>query len=318
MDEDTKVPGGRQSAAETPTKLSRESWWSALKRAVAEFRRDNLTDWAAALTYYGVLSIFPALIVLVSIVGLIGSSATQPLLDNLGSFAPGAAKDIVANAIRGLAASRGTAGILFFLGLAAALWSASGYIAAFIRASNAIWDIEEARPIWWTLPLRIGITLVVVTLLALSAIAVVVTGSLADRLGDLIGLSGAAVTAWEIAKWPVLLLVVSGIFALLYYAAPNVRQPGFRWVTPGGVIAVFIWIVASAGFALYVANFGSYNKTYASLGAVIIFLVWLWISNVALLLGAEMNAELARSRAIETGHPEEQEPFLEPRRARPS
>jgi membrane protein len=318
MDEDTKVPGGRQSAAETPTKLRRESWWSALKRAVAEFRRDNLTDWAAALTYYGVLSIFPALIVLVSIVGLIGSSATQPLLDNLGSFAPGAAKDIVANAIRGLAASRGTAGILFFLGLAAALWSASGYIAAFIRASNAIWDIEEARPIWWTLPLRIGITLVVVTLLALSAIAVVVTGSLADKLGDLIGLSGAAVTAWEIAKWPVLLLVVSGIFALLYYAAPNVRQPGFRWVTPGGVIAVFIWIVASAGFALYVANFGSYNKTYASLGAVIIFLVWLWISNVALLLGAEMNAELARSRAIETGHPEEQEPFLEPRRARPS
>jgi membrane protein len=318
MDEDTKVPGGRRSAAETPTKLRRESWWSALKRAVAEFRRDNLTDWAAALTYYGVLSIFPALIALVSIVGLIGSSATQPLLDNLGSFAPGAAKDIVANAIRGLAASRGTASVLFFVGLVAALWSASGYIAAFIRASNVIWDVEEARPIWWTLPLRIVITLVVVVLLALSAIAVVVTGSLANKVGQLIGLGGAAVTAWDIAKWPVLLLIVSGIFALLYYAAPNVSQPGFRWVTPGGVGAVLIWIVASAGFALYVANFSSYNKTYGSLGAVIIFLVWLWISNVALLLGAEMNAELARSRAIETGHPEEEEPFLEPRRARPS
>jgi membrane protein len=304
------------SAAETPTKLRRESWWSALKRSAAEFRRDNLTDWAAALTYYGILAIFPALIVLVSIVGLIGSSATQPLLDNLGSFAPGPAKDIVANAIRGLAANRGTAGVLFFVGLAAALWSASGYIAAFIRASNAIWDVEEARPIWWTLPLRVAITLVVVVLLALSAIAVVVTGSLADKVGGLLGLGSAAVTAWDIAKWPVLLLIVSAIFALLYYAAPNVRQPGFRWVTPGGVLAVVIWILASAAFALYVANFSSYNKTYGSLGAIVIFLVWLWISNVALLLGAELNAELARSRAIETGHPEEDEPFLEPRRSR--
>jgi membrane protein len=315
MDEHRKAPGGRQSAAETPMKLRRESWWSALKRSVAEFRRDNLTDWAAALTYYGVLSIFPALIVLVSIVGLIGPSATQPLLDNLGSFTPGAAKDIVANAIRGLAASRGTASVLFFVGLAVALWSASGYIAAFIRASNAIWDVEETRPIWWTLPLRIVITLVVVVLLALSAIAVVITGSLADKVGTLLGLGGAAVTAWDIAKWPALLVIVSGILALLYYAAPNVRQPGFRWITPGGILAVLIWIVASAGFALYVAKFGSYNKTYGSLGAVVIFLVWLWISNVALLLGAEMNAELARSRAIETGHPEEEEPFLEPRRA---
>ena len=304
------------SAAERPTKMRGGSWWGALKRTVGEFRRDNLTDWAAALTYYGVLSIFPALLVLVSVVGLIGSSATQPLLDNLGSFAPGAAKDIVGNAIRGLEASKGAAGVLFIVGLLGALWSASGYIAAFMRASNAIWDVEEARPIWWTLPLRIGITVVVVVLLAVSAIAVVLTGPLAENAGGLLGLGGAVVTAWDIAKWPVLLLIVSGIFALLYYPAPNVRQPGFRWLTPGGVLAVCVWIVASAAFAAYVANFGSYNKTYGSLGAVIIFLVWLWISNVALLLGAELNAELARSRAIETGHPEEEEPFLEPRRAR--
>jgi membrane protein len=284
-----------------------------LKRTFTEFRHDNLTDWAAALTYYGVLSIFPALIVFVSIVGLVGPSATQPLLENLGSFAPGAAKDILANAIRGLAASRGSAGLLFFVGLGAALWSASGYIAAFMRASNMIWDVEEARPIWRTLPLRITITLVVVVLLAVSAIAVVLTGPLADKAGELIGVSGALVTVWDITKWPVLILIVSAIFALLYYAAPNVRHPGFRWVTPGGVLAVVLWLVASAAFALYVANFGSYNKTYGSLGAIVIFLVWLWISNVALLLGAELNAELARSRAIEAGHPEDREPFLEPR-----
>jgi membrane protein len=304
----------RAPLAEQPLKLGRGSWWAALKRTVTEFRRDNLTDWAAALTYYGVLSVFPALLVIVSIVGLIGSSATQPLLDNLGAFAPGPARDIVANAIRGLEESRSAAGILFVVGLAGALWSASGYIAAFMRASNSIWDVEEARPIWWTLPLRIAITLVVVVLLAVSAVIVVLTGSLADRAGELLGLGGAVVTAWDFAKWPVLLLIVTVVFALLYYAAPNVRQPGFRWVTPGGILAVIVWVLASAAFAFYVANFGSYNKTYGTLGAVIIFLVWLWISNCALLLGAEMNAELARSRAIEAGHPEEEEPFLEPRR----
>jgi membrane protein len=304
---------GRNSLVERPTHLTRRGWWDVLTRTVREFREDNLTDWAAALTYYGVLSIFPALLVLVSILGLVGTSATQALLDNVGAFAPGAARDIVANAIRGLEESQGAAGILFVVGLAGALWSASGYIAAFMRASNAIWDVQEGRPIWKTLPLRIGITLVVVLLLAVSAIAVVVTGPLADKVGDLVGLGDAAVTAWDIAKWPVLLVVVALIFALLYWASPNVRHPGLRWLTPGGVLAVVVWVLASAAFALYVANFGSYNKTYGSLGAIIIFLVWLWISNVALLLGAEMNAELARGRAISGGHPEDEEPFLEPR-----
>ena len=304
---------GRKGLVERPTHLTRRGWWDVLTRTVREFREDNLTDWAAALTYYGVLSIFPALLVLVSILGLVGTSATQPLLDNVGAFAPGAARDIVANAIRGLEESQGAAGILFVVGLAGAFWSASGYIAAFMRASNTIWDVEEGRPIWKTLPLRIGITLVVVVLLAASAIAVVVTGPLADKVGELIGLGGAAVTAWDIAKWPVLLVVVAFIFAVLYWASPNVRHPGFRWLTPGGVLAVVVWVLASAAFAFYVANFGSYNKTYGSLGAIIIFLVWLWISNVALLLGAEMNAELARGRAISGGHPEDEEPFLEPR-----
>jgi membrane protein len=313
----TDSPEGidKEQYAEPPPKLPRRAWTSVLRRTLSEFSEDNLTDWAAALTYYGIVALFPALIVLVSILGLIGTSATKPLLDNLGDFAPGPAHEIISNALHGLTESRGSAGILFVVGLAGALWSAAGYIGAFIRASNQIWDVEEGRPIWQIVPLRLFVTFVMLILLAGSAVAVVVTGPLADKVGKLIGIGGAAVTVWDIAKWPVLVLVVSVMFSILYYASPNVRQPGFRWVTPGGLVAVVAWMLASAAFGLYVANFGSYNKTYGSLGAVIIFLVWLWLSNVAILFGAELNAEIARGRQIEAGQPAEREPFLPPRKA---
>ena len=300
--------------ADKPAKLPKSAWFGVLRRTFAEFREDELTDWAAALTYYGILAIFPALIALVSILGLIGTSATKPLLDNLGSFAPGPAHQILANTLHGLTQSKSGAGILFVVGLAGALWSASGYIGAFIRASNRIWDVEEGRPIWRILPLRLFITVLMLLLLAASAFAVVVTGPLADRVGKLIGLGGAAVTAWDIAKWPVLILVVSFMFSILYYASPNVRHPGFRWLAPGGALAVVAWMIASAAFGVFVANFSSYNKTYGSLGAIIVFLVWLWLSNVALLFGAELNAEIARGRQIEAGQPADREPFLPPRR----
>jgi membrane protein len=306
-----------ERAPEQPTGLGRRGWWAALKRTVREFRDDNLTDWAAALTYYGVLAIFPAMIVLVSILGLVGESATQPLIDNLGTVAPGPAKDIFTSALKNLQGDQGAAGVLFVVGLLAALWSASGYVGAFMRASNAIYDIEEGRPVWKTLPVRVSLTLVLLVLLAVTTVAVVLTGGLAQRVGDLIGLGSTAVTVWNIAKWPVLLLVVSLMFALLYWAAPNVKQPGFRWVSPGGILAVVGWLIASAAFAFYVANFGSYNKTYGALGGVIVFLVWLWISNIMILLGAEFNAELERERAIEGGmRPEDREPFAEPRDTR--
>jgi membrane protein len=303
-------------APEAPTKLRKRSWFGVLKRTVREFKEDNLTDWAAALTYYGILSIFPALLALVSILGLIGQSATQPLIDNLGSVAPGPAKQILTSALQGLQKSQGAAGILFIVGLAGALWSASGYVAAFMRASNAIYDIGEGRPVWKTLPVRVGMTIVTVALLAISAIAVVVTGPLAKQVGNVVGLGGAAVTAWDIAKWPFLIVIVSFMFALLYWAAPNVKHPKFKWVSPGGVLAVLLWLLASAAFAFYVSNFGSYNKTYGSIGGVICFLTWLWISNVVILLGAEFNAELERGRQIEAGHPDDREPFLEPRDTR--
>ena len=273
-------------------------WWPVLKRTVGEFKDDNLTDWAAALTYYAVLAIFPALIVLVSILGLVGESATQPLIDNLGTVAPGPAKEIFTSAIENLQGDQGAAGVLFVVGLLAALWSASGYVSAFMRASNAIYDMEEGRPIWKTLPLRVGLTIVLLLLLALSTIAVVLTGGLSEKVGDLIGLGSTAVTVWNIAKWPVLALLVLFMLALLYYTAPNVKLPGFKWITPGSVLAIVVWLVASAAFAFFVANFGSYNKTYGALAGVIVGLVWLWITNVAILLGAELNAEIERSREL--------------------
>ena len=307
---------GDGGAPESPTSLGVSSWWAVVKRTVSEFRKDNLTDWAAALTYYGVLAIFPALIALVSILGLIGSSATQPLIDNLGKVAPGPAKDIFTSAIQNLQKSQGAAGVAFIVGLAAALWSASSYVAAFMRASNAIYEVEEGRPIWKTLPVRIGVTVVLMLLLALSAVAVVLTGGLAKQVGNLIGVGSSAVTVWDIAKWPVLLLVVSFMFAFLYWAAPNVKQPGFRWISPGGLFGVLGWIIASAAFAFYVANFSSYNKTYGAPAGVVVFLVWLWISNVVILLGAEFNAELERGRRIEAGHPADRAPFVEPRDTR--
>ena len=298
-----------------PTQLPRRAWGDVLKRTFSEFREDNVTDWAAALTYYGVLSIFPALVALVSVLGLVGESATNPLLDNLKGFAPGPAEKIVSNALHGLNDSRGGASILFIVGIAGAIWSASSYIGAFIRASNAIWDVEEGRPLTKTIPLRLVITLVMLILLTATAVAVAVTGPLADKVGELIGVGSTAVTIWDIAKWPVLILVVALMFGILFYAAPNVRQPGFRWVTPGAIVAVIAWMIVSALFGVYVANFGSYNKTYGSLGAIIIFLVWLWLTNIAILLGAELNAETQRGRQIEAGHPPEREPFLPPRDA---
>jgi membrane protein len=300
-------------APRKPTDVRVKAWGGVLKRIVRAFREDNLTDWAAALTYYAVLSIFPALVVMVSILGLAGDSATQSVLDNLNQLGPGPATDIVSGAIREIGSSQGTAGVALIIGLVAALWSASGYIGAFSRASNVIYEVEEGRPFWKLRPLQLAMSLLLILLVAVSAIAVVVTGPLAEQVGELFGLEGTAVTVWDLAKWPVIVLIVITMLGVLYYGAPNVRQPRFRWITPGGVLGVSLWILASAGFALYVANFGSYNKTYGSLAGVIVFLVWLWISNLAVLLGAELNAELERARELESGVPEERTMAIEPR-----
>jgi membrane protein len=284
-------------------------WWATVKRTLKEFQEDKLADWAAALTYYGVLSIFPGLLVLISLLGLAGRETIDTMIDNLSEVAPGPVRDILVGVAHSIQPNTSTL-LALVIGVAAGLWSASGYVGAFIRAANAIYDVPEGRPIWKTLPIRLGVTLVTGVFLVLSVFIVVLTGRLAEVVGQMLGIGSAAVTAWSIAKWPVLLLLVGLILAILYWATPNAKQGGFRWVSPGALLAVVLWLLASAGFAFYVANFGSYNKTYGTLGGVITFLVWLWISNIAVLLGAELDAELARGRAIAAGHPPEKEPFV--------
>ena len=306
------APDGRGPRG--PSHLEGNSKKETLKRTFKEFSADNLTDWAAALTYYGILAVFPMIIALVSIVGLVGDSATQPLLDNIGKVAPGPAKDILTSSIENLQKNQGAAGIAFVIGLALALNSASSYISAFTRASNSIYEVEEGRPVWKLKPQQIAITLVLLLLLVAIAVAVTVSGPLAKEAGKLVGVGDSTVKIWDIAKIPLILLAVSFMFAFLYWAAPNVKQPGFKFISPGGIVALVIWIVASLLFAFYVANFGSYNKTYGSLGGVIVFLLWMWISNVALLFGAEFNSELQRSQQREAGERAPlDEPFLEPR-----
>ncbi|SCF45491.1 YihY/virulence factor BrkB family protein [Micromonospora mirobrigensis] len=305
-------PAGPDEGPDSPTELPGSGWKAALRRTVKEFQDDSLTDWAAALTYYGVLSIFPGLLVLISLLGLLGKRATNGVQDTVDQVVPNdSIRQIISGAIDQAGASGGLASIAAVIGLLAAFWSASGYIAAFMRASNSIYDVPEGRPIWKTLPIRVGITAVIGVLLLASAVIVVFTGSLAEQAGQAIGAGGAAVTVWNIAKWPVLLILVSLMFAILYWASPNARHGGFRWVSPGGILAVVIWLVVSGLFALYVSNFASYNKTYGAIAGVIVFLVWLWLSNIAILLGAEFDAELERGRAISAGHPVDQEPYVE-------
>lgn len=296
--------------------IPRAGWLEVLKRSVKQFKHDDITDRAAALTYYGVLAIFPGVLVLVSILGLLGTSTTQKVLDNVKQLAPGGVSDFLRSIVEQVQGKAGAAGIAAVAGIALALWSASGYVAGFMRASNAIYDVDEGRPIWKTATVRLGITLILVVMLVVSAFMVVVSGPIATQLGKAFGIGDTALLVWNIAKWPVLLVIVSMMFSLLYKASPNVKQPGMRWITPGGVIAVIVWLIASGIFAVYVSFSGSYNKTYGSLATVIVFLVWLWITNIAILLGAEFNAETQRERAIQAGMPADLEPFAELRDTR--
>jgi len=283
----------------------RTGWFATLKRTVLEFSEDGMTDWAAALTYYGLLSLFPALIALVSIVGLFGDpqSTTQTITDIVAKLGPSTAAATFSGPIESITSNRSSAGVLFVVGLAVALWAASGYVGAFMRASNVIYETPEGRPFWKLRPLQLLVTLAMVILLALVALSLVLTGPVVQAVAGPLGVGSTAVSIWNIAKWPVLLAVVILMFAVLYHASPNVKLPGFKWVTPGAIVALVIWLVASAAFAFYVANFGSYDKTYGTLGGLVTLLVWLWITNLALLLGMELNAERERSRELEAGVP---------------
>jgi membrane protein len=290
--------------------------WPTLKRTVGEFREDNLTDWAASLTYYGLLALFPALIVLVSIVGLVGDpqSTTNTLTDIVRKVGPDSAVQTFEGPIRQVTESRSTAGFALIAGTLVALWSASGYLGAFIRASNVIYETPEGRPFWKLRPLQLLLTLVVVLLLAVMAVGVVLTGPIVSDVAEPVGVSDTAVSIWNYAKWLLIALLFLLMIGLIYYASPNVKQRGFKWITPGGLVALVVWLVASAGFALYVSQFGSYNKVYGSMAGVVIILIWMWLTNLAILFGHELNAEREREVQFKEGIPgAERELQLEPR-----
>jgi len=291
-------------------------WWATIKRTATEFREDNLSDWAAALTYYGLLSLFPALIAMVSLIGIFGDpkSTTTSLTEIITEIGPGSAAETFKGPIESITKSSSTAGIALVLGIAVALWSASGYIGAFMRASNIIYETPEGRPFWKLRPLQILVTFLMIVMMTLLAVSLVLTGPVVSAVAEPLGIGPTAVDVWNIAKWPVMVLVFLLMLALLYYASPNVKLRGFKWVTPGSLVAIVVWIVASALFAFYVSNFGSYDKTYGTLGGMIALLVWFWISNLAILFGHQLNAEHERSLEIEEGRPRaEQEIQLEPR-----
>ncbi|MFJ6783141.1 YihY/virulence factor BrkB family protein [Streptomyces yangpuensis] len=305
-----------ERAPAAPTELPARSWKAVIRGTAKEFGDDELADRAAALTYYGVLAIFPALLVLVSLLGLAGESTVGRVLDNLQQLAPGSARDVIGDAVEQLQGRSGVGSLMALVGLVVAMWSASGYVAAFIRSANAVYDVPEGRPVWKVLPLRLALTVTLMALACAGALIVVFTGGLARRAGTALGVGDTGLAVWSIAKWPALVLLVTIMIALLYWAAPNAKGRGFRWVTPGSLLALLIWMTASAGFAFYVANFASYNKTYGTVAGVVVFLVWLWLTNLAILLGLEFDAELARQRAIAGGLPRGEEPYVRPRDTR--
>lgn len=301
------------------TELTKPSWAYTAKQAFAEFGRDQCADLAAALTYYAVLAIFPALLALVSLLGVFGQgeSTTGALIEIVRSLGQENAADQLEGPINQMVQNQ-TAGLAFVLGVAGAVWSASGYIGAFGRALNRIYQVDEGRPVWKLRPLQLLLTLVGILLAALVLIGLVVSGPVARSVGGAIGLGEGAATVWDIAKWPVMLGIVIVLVAVLYHSTPNVRQPKFRWMSVGAAIAILTWLVASAAFGFYVANFGSYDKTYGSLAGVIVFLLWLWLTNLALLFGAEVDAELERARELQAGIAAEQTLQLPPRDTRTS
>ncbi len=290
--------------------------WATLKRAAAGFRESNLSDWAAALTYYGLLSLFPALIAMVSLLGLFGDpkTTTSSLTEIITSIGPESAAETFSGPIESIVSNQRAAGFALVLGLAVALWSASAYVGAFIRASNIIYETAEGRPFWKLRPLQLAVTLAMVLLMVALALGLVLTGPVVEAVAGPIGIGDTAVSVWNVAKWPVMVAIFVVMVDVLYYASPNAKLRGFSWVTPGCLVALAVWALASAAFAFYVANFGSYDKTYGTLGGLIALLVWFWISNLAVLFGHQLNAERERSAEIKEGLPRaEQELQLEPR-----
>ncbi|PRY70039.1 membrane protein [Glaciihabitans tibetensis] len=299
---------------DSPTDLTKRSWKYILRKTMREFTSDQCTDLAAALTYYGTLALFPALLAFVSILGLVSDAekTTNALLDLLGGLVPQDTLDIIKEPIQNLTQSP-SAGLALVIGIVGALWSASGFVGAFSRAMNRIYSIEEGRPFWKLRPVILLVTVIAIVCAVIAAVLLVISGPIAEQIGSLLGLGETAVFVWNIVRWPLLAALAVVIMAILYYATPNVRQPKFRWMSMGALVALLIWVLASAAFGFYVVNFSSYNETYGSIGSIIVFLLWVWISNIALLFGAEIDAEIERGRQLQAGIAAEEHIQLPPR-----
>ena len=299
---------------DTPAKVERPSWKIVARRTFREFSTDKCTDIAASLTYYGILSIFPAILALVSLLGVVGQGrkATDALLGILNSVAPGSTAKLLRGPIENAVNSPASGWALVF-GIVLAIWSASGYIGAFSRAMNRIYEIDEGRPFWKLKPQQLLVTVIALVLVAVVALILVVSGPVTRAIGDALGLGSLPRTVWEIAKWPLLLIVVVAIIAILYYATPNAKQPKFRWISMGALIAILVMGIATLLFGLYIATFANYARTYGSLAGVIVFLLWVWIANLALLFGAEFDAEMERGRELQAGIAAEENIQLPPR-----
>jgi membrane protein len=299
---------------DSPDDVTKPGWKYVFRKTMREFSTDQCTDLAAALTYFATLALFPALLAIVSLLGLFGQAGatTNAVLDIMSSFVSPNMVEGLREPITNLVETP-AAGFAFFTGIIGALWSASGYVGAFARAMNRIYSVEEGRPFYKLRPTMFIVTIISVALLVIAGLMLVLSGPIAEKVGSAIGLGSVAVTIWNIVKWPVLAAIMVLLVAILYYATPNVKQPKFRWMSLGSLLALVVWVIASIGFAFYVSNFGSYNATYGALGTMIVFLLWVWITNIALLFGAEFDAEMERVRELQAGIEAEETIQLPPR-----
>ncbi len=282
------------------------SWRRIARRTFDQYRADGITNLAAALTYRSVLSLFPGLIALVALLGLLGQypQTFNAVLRIVGQFAPPSTVQSISGPLRQIIVNKGGAGALLGVGLAGAIWAASGYVGTFSWAANVLWEARRGRSWYRQWPFNVAVTLLALVLISLVFVGLVLTGPVASAVGDQIGVGPTAVGIWNIAKWPAIVVLVALMITGLYYIAPNVRPPSLRWLTPGAVLAVIAWAITSIAFGLYIANFDSYNKTYGTLGAIVTFLVWVWLTNIGVLLGIELDSEIERERQLAAGQPD--------------
>jgi len=302
-----------------PWRLRAATWRYIARKVVREFSEDNCTDSAASLTYYAVLSLFPGLIALVSIIGFFGDAeaATGAIMRVIERLAPESVTETL-DGVVGAIASSPSAGFGFVLGLLGAIWFASRYVGAFGRVLNTVYDIDEGRPFWILKPLNLLVTVVMLACVLGMLILLLISGPVADAIGDAFGLGDTVRSVWNVGKWPVLALLVAATVSVLYYGTPNVRQPRLRWIAVGALLAIGLLAAATVGFTLYVRHFADYDRFYGPLAGIVVFLLWLWIANLALLLGAEVDAEMERGRQLQGGIAAEEHIQLPPRSTRQS